>query len=410
MNQPAGTRSILITSAFAHVNRGDWALTDAMLDVLAESFPGASIEALTRTPRESAEVFPAVRWHRLLGTSYRPFGPLRRIESSLAFVWGVARTAFSIRTGFFDTELSRSYRHADLIVLSAGGYFDASDIGILMHAAHFWLAVVARKPIAAAPMSIGPLDSRISRWYMARLLPSAALVMVRELSSFRLAKRLLNGGPARVHLVRDLALSSDVADLESARRELDAAGLSDRPLVCVVIAPVSPVVRPEPEILGALTEFCELLRNDGIGVFLWVQAETGGGVIGDEPQMREFAHRAPSNVTISWKRYSPDTIRGILSASLALVSLRMHPCIFASTVGCPFVALGRAAKTADFLRQLGLEEYLLSAASFDAHTLYGRVRAAIDDRARFQRARQRALSNGKRSSRVTAARLKRLIS
>ena len=127
---------ILVTSLFGHQNRGDWELTLALFDVLREAFPACAIHGLCRDPEAESGYFPGVSFGALLGVSTRAAGLRRLLESSISFACGFVATAFGILTGLLPNALARSYREADLIVASPGGFLVDHNIGILRHIAH----------------------------------------------------------------------------------------------------------------------------------------------------------------------------------------------------------------------------------------------------------------------------------
>jgi polysaccharide pyruvyl transferase WcaK-like protein len=56
---------------------------------------------------------------------------------------------------------------------------------------------------------------------------------------------------------------------------------------------------------------------------------------------------------------TPSQIQGAIAGLEALISMRLHPMIFAFNVGTPFVALNYAEKVAEFCRRAGLEDRLV---------------------------------------------------
>ena len=56
---------------------------------------------------------------------------------------------------------------------------------------------------------------------------------------------------------------------------------------------------------------------------------------------------------------TPSEIQGAIGSLHALISMRLHPVIFAFNVGTPFVALNYASKVAEFCLRAGLEDRLV---------------------------------------------------
>ncbi len=400
MSVAVAPKRILITSVFGYQNRGDWQLTVSLLRLLEDTFPGCRIDALCRAPETQAAWFPEAHFHRLLGISLRPPGPLRLLASSSGFAGGLLRAVFSIVTGVAHTPFSRLFRDADIVVAAAGGYLTDANVSILMHAAHIWLGVLAGKPVILAPQSVGPLGTRHWRRLMRRLLARVQLVCVRDEPSHILASKLMDHA-SRLRFVPDIAFQDDSADLAAAGSELVRLGLSSRPFVCLTVSNggMANYAGPPPVegLLECLVRFCEKLRDDGFQVLVWAHVESDAGIAGDETAMREFAGMAPGNVVISYTRYSPSVVRGIMRHSSAVVSQRLHPCIFAIQAGRPAVAMATGPKFLGVLSTLQLEEFVLDGTRPDPNALYKCLREALSRPCRFIEAREQARALGRLS-------------
>jgi polysaccharide pyruvyl transferase WcaK-like protein len=91
---------------------------------------------------------------------------------------------------------------------------------------------------------------------------------------------------------------------------------------------------------------------------------------------------------------SPALIRGVLQRASALVTRRLHPCIFATQAGCPFVSLSAEVKTRGVLSMLGLEDHIFDFSAGDPAALHARVREAMVRREDFHNASLRAAQIG----------------
>ncbi|MBX3437090.1 MAG: polysaccharide pyruvyl transferase family protein, partial [Planctomycetaceae bacterium] len=65
----------------------------------------------------------------------------------------------------------------------------------------------------------------------------------------------------------------------------------------------------------------------------------------------------------------------------ALISVRLHPIILASTTGVPSVAIAYDPKCREFMTQLDMDRFCLDVESFDAAEAFSLLRELIDDRA-----------------------------
>jgi polysaccharide pyruvyl transferase WcaK-like protein len=232
------------------------------------------------------------------------------------------------------------------------------------------------------------------------LLAPVQWVCLREAEAYNLACNLL-GSDRRLRLVPDMALQDDSADLEAGRRELARFGLESQPFVAMTVsngdAPNYAGPPPVSGSLECLARVCAMLQEDGFRVFVWTHVESDGGTSGDENAMRDFARMAPSNVVISNDRYPPSLVRGILHSASAVVSQRLHPCIFAAQAGRPVVPLAALPKFHGVLSMLKIEDAILDGSKPDADALYRRVREVMADPRRFAEARDIARALGDRS-------------
>lgn len=115
------------------------------------------------------------------------------------------------------------------------------------------------------------------------------------------------------------------------------------------------------------------------------------------PEDTHFAHRlieGLGDVTIvDTERLTPAQIQGCIAGAKALVSMRLHPLIFASNVSTPIVAISYAAKVEAYCAQAGLGDRLvrIDCADWSSRVLEIFRRAPDAAQARTARAAQQSL-------------------
>lgn len=87
------------------------------------------------------------------------------------------------------------------------------------------------------------------------------------------------------------------------------------------------------------------------------------------PEDTEFAYKIIDGLdgidVIDTRHLSPQEVQGYIACARALVTMRLHPAIFASNAGTPFVALNYADKVKAFCDQAGFEDRLVDIRSSD---------------------------------------------
>jgi colanic acid/amylovoran biosynthesis protein len=61
-------RKIVIFNVFGHLNMGDAMLLEALVDLLRETFPEATIEGLAFDLKSQEQWMPDIRWHQRIAT------------------------------------------------------------------------------------------------------------------------------------------------------------------------------------------------------------------------------------------------------------------------------------------------------------------------------------------------------
>ncbi len=219
-------------------NRGDAAMQIALVDMVREHAPSAEVTVMAAY---GANQWPAFRPEfdetepRVDGIvgGFRPtFVPfdsklLRRALprkalnglSVIAAVLLLPLLVLSVRSGRWERLLPRSLRvpvravrDADLILWNGRNFRSDSarrepyEIWTLLY--NPLIATFASAPIATIGVSIWPLQRRISRWMLSRVLRRVSFASAREQASFELAQEMMGSRAERVHLLPDLSLGA----------------------------------------------------------------------------------------------------------------------------------------------------------------------------------------------------------
>lgn len=100
-------------------------------------------------------------------------------------------------------------------------------------------------------------------------------------------------------------------------------------------------------------KFLDELTEQGYGILLIPQ------LFGNQDDTEYLLKFLKDNVFILSNQYDTYAQQDVISRCYALVGMRYHSNIFAAKAGVPFLAIGYEEKMFGFMREWGLEEYLL---------------------------------------------------
>jgi polysaccharide pyruvyl transferase WcaK-like protein/glycosyltransferase involved in cell wall biosynthesis len=261
-------------------------------------------------------------------------------------------------------------------VLFCGGQW-IHDLRPAFHAAISGLLTVARLAGTRAGVfcvGSGPLRAAWSRLAVRLAFGRRALIVVRDPASEALYRKM---GFPQVKLAVDPALELPAAPqvsspLGGGRLEQgggqEGGGSMMRKPSTVGLSPCAwfrfeNVYRRDPAVIedmvAALLRLVEGLRRRGVRVLL---------IPTMNPEDRRISERLaaaspsgePAVERLETEALTPSQIQGAIGSLDALISMRLHPAIFALNAGTPFVALDYAQKVAEFCRRAGLGDRLVA--------------------------------------------------
>ncbi|MFD1156251.1 glycosyltransferase [Roseovarius aestuarii] len=263
-----------------------------------------------------------------------------------------ARTSRSVRPLDLVSDAMRSllvFSGFQGIFISGGQWLH--DLSLPKHiviCSLFAFARVFRTRVGVFCIGVGPLRRGLSRWLTRRALGHGSLVVTRD--------------DASTKLLRDCGLqhASTAADPALLLPTSSVATSKNRILI-------SPCAWANFENIYALDQakIDESFQN-------WTKLVTRLIADGYElamlptmnPEDRVFAEQiilrtGNSIECIETEHLSPSQVQGHIAASSALISMRLHPVIFASNCNTRFVALNYAAKVRAFCHQAGFDDQVV---------------------------------------------------
>ncbi|MDX9971661.1 MAG: polysaccharide pyruvyl transferase family protein, partial [FCB group bacterium] len=372
---------ILLVDAYSAAHVGNAALLECSLDVLRETFPGATFEVLAKDPG-ALEEFCGCPCHSylfpdLLSPERRSrIGALTWIAKNLAWA---AVDALNLGLGLGVSPLSYSFDErrreavralleADLVVGIGGEMLNARFRRVTPFLLHgYWTAKRLGKRVVLFPQSIGPLGNG---WFMrlSRLaLRDCDLVMPRdELSALETQRLGLSAG--QVLRVPDVAVLQRQASREKAIELLRAEGWpgpGEGPVLGVAVCAEA------REAFAGLRGLCEyvVLERSGQLVFLCANHPEDCVAAGELFSSLSDAARARS-VLLS-KCYRPGEFKAITGLFDVFVSTRMHAAILATMSPVPTIAINTQPKVRGYMELAGQGERCLELAEANEVRLRG---------------------------------------
>jgi polysaccharide pyruvyl transferase WcaK-like protein len=301
-------------------------------------------------------------------------------------------------------QLCATAARSDLVLCGGGGLFQDDDSLVKMPYWGLRVALVRLlcRRVVGYSLGVGPLDAWTSRLFARLAFACMSRVSVRDPRARRIARELTR---KPVELVPDPALLLPPASDEQSRSWLAAhdVPLDGSPLVGVALRRWSPArsrlvphrlaVRlgadpvaagPESEHLTARLArvLDDVVRRRGAFVVFLPTYDVPHE--GDGRVCREVQSRMVSPRTRVLPIDDPALYKGVARQLSVLLGGRMHPTIFAASVGTPVVGLAYNPKFQGLFEMLGLEASLMDVAEFvrqeRVEALTALLDRALDDR------------------------------
>lgn len=356
MTMPPVINSVLIIAGDADGNLGDRAILYAMCAELRAAKPGLRITAVSNA------------------------GALQHAGMGIDIIQPGMR-------GF--ARLILAAIRADVVICGGGGLFQDDDSLLKMPywALRVLLMRLCCRRVIGYSLGVGPLSAPTSRW-SARLAFSCMRQITTRDPVAQATAQALTSKPVAV--IPDPALLLAPETAKQARYWLEEQGVpvDGRPLIGVTVRrwfpPKSRLVpnriaskfqRSDNTVVHQSALLCTLLaevldhlvqKSNAYILFLPTYNVPHEG---DDRLCREIQHgmtRDPGKVLCI---DDPCLYKGVCTQLEVLLSGRMHPAIFAASVGTPVVGLAYNPKFSGFFSMLGLDQYIMDVHAFVTHGL-----------------------------------------
>jgi colanic acid/amylovoran biosynthesis protein len=376
---------IILTGTYNSANKGDAAMQLGALQEIRARYPASVVEVLSPFPELDAPFYapvPVVRCNRR-----NLFAATLDLALGLVWRWLPPRA----RPDWLLRGPMRRVRDCDLVIDLSGDML-TDEHGPHVAYSHYvplLRAMVLRRPFLLCAQSIGPF--RLTRALARRVLGQAARITVRDaISQANVAG--LGVAASRVEKTADMAFLMAPASRERAAEILRDEGVESRGRALLGIS-VSRLVERSFDARDAQagsSSFVETIaaaigrvaRAQRAGV-VFVPHVTGPARSKDDRLIsaevkRRLAAEIPSTVLMG--AYRPEELKAIIAACDVFCGARMHANIAALSSCVPTVAMAYSHKTPGIMAELGMEAFVIPAASLTVEALDDALSRAFRDR------------------------------
>jgi colanic acid/amylovoran biosynthesis protein WcaK/AmsJ len=283
---------------------------------------------------------------------------MRRTYPGLA-VWVACMIPLTLlRAGRSPDTSLRSYRDADLVISSGGGYLGGERPGAnVLNVFHIALAEVLGRRCLVAPITVKPMNSTVKR--IVKIGLKGALVFARDVGT--------------LHRLRELGLRPRLAsDMAFRSPSLLAAATRARPAHRGFVIAWAPrqygsghtaFAARQQIYSAALRALCRLARLREARIVLISQSGSRG-LEDDVPFVERLARSFPPDVHVDVMPHARTLDQGMKQFAEAdvLLSFRLHAAIMALAAGTPTLVVGYEPKVQGVLEPLGLGDWVLDPA------------------------------------------------
>ena len=238
----------------------------------------------------------------------------------------------------------------------------------------FLCKMMLRKTMIFAPISLGPVQSAITRSLLKNLLNKADYVLLRENASYEYVRAI---GVTN----RNIRVSTDSAFLY--RRELpQVRSVSEKTPLVIGVTPILPTslgTEAAKQYLGKIADFLRKLREKESRIILLPFSPIECDATAADHILNSLG--PAKNVVKHELTYvkSEELLRRVSEVDI-LVAMRLHSVIVASLLGIPSIAIvDQKNKSWDILRQLRMEDYALDLESLTEDDLEHKLSRLLQD-------------------------------
>jgi len=375
---------ILITEMGCLKNKGNYSILKGTIKAFTKYFPNAEFVVMTHGPKEEIKEFEIKAVPSISKVPLHPSMTVRMFETIL----GISKLfAAMIFASFLEISVSqkqqsiltekisqlKEYASADLIVVRGSdtltdryGMFGLDSL--LMRCFGILIGVLMKKPTVICGHSIGPFNTRFSRFLARFVFDRVSLITVRENISKENLKKLNVENP-NIFETADLAFLVEPAPPNRAKEILTEEKVPlDKPLVGISVSRlIADYIQMKPrkrayatyiEFMAEITDF--IVETFNVTV-VFIPHVVGPGKKYDDRLVSKDVYRLVKTKDRAKEitgDYSPEELRSLIGNFEIFVGARMHAVISALSMHVPSLVFAYLPKAQGIMKTVGQEEYV----------------------------------------------------
>lgn len=384
-------------------NLGDELVVATLIEAIRKHVPGASVVGISMAPtdtraRHGIDAYPINPGSAGARPSAPPLtgqGPGGRVRSLARHVPGArqARTlAVGVRKALREVPfLWRSYRllrRVDLVVAAGSGQLLDEWRGPWLHPYTIFrwgmLARAARVPLLLPAMGAGPIESRLSAFFIRHAVNAADYVSVRDRHSRQVLSAIGSKGPFPVSPDMGYGLSEEILRAATAT----APATRDGTIVGLnVMAHQDPRYWPRGDarryevFLRKMAAFTHWLLDNGYTVRLFSSQARSDGRVADDlvTALAESAPRDPARLqSMLGSIHQVEDLVSVVAGCDCVVAARYHSVLLPLLLDIPVLGLAYHPKTVELLADVDQADRCLDIDEFTVESLIASFRGLVE--------------------------------
>lgn len=282
-------------------------------------------------------------------------------------------------------DLLQAYYDADIVLSCGGGNFYAYrrfSPAFLWSAMTLWFAIWLGKPVTMLPQSFGPVNGRLQRFVLVRLLMHVRQVTVRDKRSLDFLCNQLGGIKTMPQVLPDLAFGLRQEDIKCPQKFHNDGSIH------IAITPLdfqqqNPHFSKQIAYENSIIDVVRRLATK-VSIVVHVVAQcTGPSVDQDDRFIAERIHSSLVRLDVQtapiMEFKNARQLTRFYSEMSLTIGTRMHSGILTLSTGVPVVLIGYQPKASGMMEMMQLSRYCLSIDGLLTDDLYVLICDALDN-------------------------------
>jgi polysaccharide pyruvyl transferase WcaK-like protein len=326
-------------------------------------------------------------------------GLLNGLKQSIDKVVRIIRGAFAEIAVL--VESYRALRSIDVLIVSGGGQLtERGGPWSFPYALFVWSVLTKLVGVRLLFLNVGagPLNHRLSKFFIPRALSRAEYVSFRDDPSQLLATEIGYSGKSYVCPDNVYSLEVRLPEVPAAPQQLPVVGISPMPFpFSDLLEYPSNAAAIQQELVDKMAEFCALVAKKGYSVRLFASdLKSDPAVIEDvrKTLLERYKLLTPEYIPI-------DSVQELLSEMSLMdyiVTCRFHGAVFAHLLNKPTLAIAHHPKVTHLMDALGMARFCVEMTAFDSVQLFERFSLLTVERATVKAELAVTLADLKRKS------------